>query len=258
MKLLSGPTPFVAWRCIVLVLLLLGAAGTFLVLHVEADFLPGAVVQGLIGALSLAAWILAIRFILADTWGRWFWLIVLLGAAALATFIPGNAGIWTATPISIFVLTFRQFRPWRHVADRRRALGFGLGILATALLIFIFPRFGNLAEPVGLGIFLKRLGGWSLLSLGCFWFWSLFHLAIRMRLHFMRLRPKLGVTAILIGFVPLLLMVVLGLMILYTGLGGARAARTTGSLETWRQMTPPLASISAGPFSTPPSCGRAG
>ena len=226
-----------AWRCIVLVLFLLGAAGIFLVLHVEGEFLPGAVVQGLIGALSLAAWILAIRFILADTWGRWFWLVVLVGAAALAAFIPGNGGLWAATPISIFVLTFRQFRPWRHVADRRRALGFGLGILATALLIFIFPRFGNLAEPSGFGLLLKRLGGWSQLSLGCFWFWSLFHLAIRMRLHFMRLRPKLGVTAILIGFVPLLLMVVLGLMVLYTGLGGARAARTTGSLENWRRLT---------------------
>ncbi len=250
MKLLSGPTSFVAWRCIVLILVLLGSAGVLLVLHAEAWFLSGAVVQGLIGSLSLAAWILAIRFILADTWGRWFWLFVLVGAAALAMFLPGNGGLWAATPISILVLTFRQFRPWRHVPDRKRALGFGLGVLATALLIFIFPRFGNLAEPDGFGIFLKRLGGWSLLSLGFFWFFSLFHLAIRMRLHFMRLRPKLGVTAILIGFVPLMLMVVLGLMILYTGLGGARAARTTGTLETWREMTASGVDFSGALFDT--------
>ena len=58
-----------------------------------------------------------------------------------------------------------------------------------------------------------------------------------MRLNFLRLRPKLAVSAVLIGLVPLFLVVVLGLMILYTGLGGARAARTAATLESWRAMT---------------------
>ena len=236
MKMLTGPTSFVAWRCIALILILLGMAATVVILHQGVGFLPPVVAQSVIGALTLAAWILAVRFILADTWGRWFWLVILTGAGALATFIPGAGGLWAATPLSIFALTFRKYQPWRHISDRRRALGFGLGVLATALLIFLYPRFWNLAEPDGPGVFLKRLGAWSQLSLGCFWFWSLFHLAIRMRLHFMRLRPKLGVTAILIGFVPLALMMLLGLMILYTGLGGARASRTTSALENWRRM----------------------
>jgi len=249
-KLLSGPIPFVAWRCIALILLLLGAAAVILILHQGAGFLPGVVAQGVIGVLTLAAWIMAIRFILADTWGRWFWLVILTGAAALAAFLPHPTGIWVATPLSVFALTFRQYRPWRHISDRRRALGFGLGVLATALLIFLFPRFLNLADLDGSGEYLKRLGAWSQLSLGCFWFWSLFHLAIRMRLHFLRLRPKLGVTAVLIGFVPLMLMVVLGLMILYTGLGGARASRTTGALENWRQMTATGADFGGALFDT--------
>ena len=250
MKLLSGPTSFVAWRCIALILILLGVSAAVVLLHQGVGFLPPAAAQGVIGALTLAAWILAIRFILADTWGRWFWLVILAGAGALATFLPGVSGLWTATPLSIFALTFRQYQPWRHISDRRRALGFGLGVLATALLIFLYPRFWNLAEPEGPGVFLKRLGAWSLLSLGCFWFWSLFHLAIRMRLHFMRLRPKLGVTAILIGFVPLVLMVLLGLMILYTGLGGARASRTTSALENWRQLTATGADFGGALFDT--------
>jgi serine phosphatase RsbU (regulator of sigma subunit) len=250
MKLLSGPISFVAWRCIVLILLLLAAAAVVLLLHQGTGFLPGVVAQGIVGALTLAAWIAAIRFILTDTWARWFWLVVLAGAAALAAFLPGAAGVWAATPLSIFVLTFRQYSPWRHISDRRRALGFGLGILATALLIFLYPRFWNLVAPDGSGLFLKQMGAWSQLSLGCFWFWSLFHLAIRMRLHFLRLRPKLGVSAILIGFVPLMLMVVLGLMILYTGLGGARAARTTGELENWRRMTAEGADFGGALFDT--------
>ena len=250
MKLLSGPVPFVAWRCIALILGLLGAAAVILILHQEAGFLPPVGAQGLIGVLTLAAWVMAIRFILADTWGRWFWLVILTGAAALAAFLPFTAGIWVATPLSIFVLTFRQFRTWRHISDRRRALGFGLGVLATALLIFLYPRFLTLVVDEGPGEFLKKLGAWSQLSLGCFWFWSLFHLAVRMRLHFLRLRPKLGVTAILIGFVPLMLMVLLGLMILYTGLGGARASRTTGALENWRQMTAAGADFGGALFDT--------
>ncbi len=236
MRLISGPTSVVAWRCIALILALLGAAAVLLILHLTTGFPPGELAQGAIGVLALAAWIVAIRFILADTWGRWFWLVVLTGAAALAVFLPDPGGIVAATPLSILALTFRQFRTWRHVSARRRALGFGLGVVATALIVFLYPRFMNLAEPTGPAAFLKRAGMWSLLSLGCFWFWSLFHLAVRMRLHFLRLRPKLGVAAVLIGFIPLVLMVVLGLMILYTGLGGARAARTTGTLENWRQM----------------------
>jgi len=236
-KILSGSISFVAWRCIALILVLLGAAAVVVILHLETGFLSGIVVQGVVGVLTLAAWIMAVRFILADTWGRWFWLLILTGAAALAAFLPGEGGFWASTPLSIFALTFRQYSPWRHISDRRRALGFGLGVLATALLIFIVLRFWDLADPEGPGIYLRRLGVWSQLSLGCFWFWSLFHLAIRMRLHFLHLRPKLGVTGVLIGFVPLVLMVVLGLMILYTGLGGARAARTTSVLENWRRMT---------------------
>ena len=250
MKMLSGPTSFVAWRCIALILILLGVSATVVIFHQGVGFLSPVVAQGLIGALTLAAWILAIRFILADTWGRWFWLVLLIGAGAMAMFLPGVGGLWAATPLSVLVLTFRRYQPWRHISDRRRALGFGLGVLATALLIFLYPRFWNLAEPEGPGAYLKQLGAWSQLSLGCFWFWSLFHLAIRMRLHFMRLRPKLGVTAILIGFVPLALMILLGLMILYTGLGGARASRTTSALENWRLMTATGADFGGALFDT--------
>ena len=115
MKLISGPVPFVAWRCIVLICVLLGTAAAILLLHQEAYFLPAGAVQVLIGVVTLAAWIAAIRFILADTWGRWFWLVVLAGAAALALFVPGSGGIWLATSLSVLVLTCRQYRPWRHI-----------------------------------------------------------------------------------------------------------------------------------------------
>ena len=236
MKWTAGLVSIVPWRCVTLVLILLGASAGLLILQLATDPMPAAMVQGLVAVAAVIGWLLAIRLVLSDTWGRWLWVVVLACAAVLAALVDWPVGVGMATPISIFALTFRQYRPWRHISDRRRALGFGLGAVATALLIFIYPRFISLADPEGLGGHLKSLGAWSLLSLGCFWFWSLFHLAIRMRLHFMRLRPKLGVTAVLIGLVPLLLMVVLGLMILYTGLGGARASRALGTLENVRSM----------------------
>jgi len=71
-----------------------------------------------------------------------------------------------------------------------------------------------------------------------------------MRLHFLRLRPKLAVSAVLIGFVPLILILVLGLMVFYTGLGGARAMRANNLLEGWRQMADQGADLSGAPFDT--------
>ena len=57
-----------------------------------------------------------------------------------------------------------------------------------------------------------------------------------MRLHFLRLRPKLAVSAFLIGVVPLLLLGLLAAMMLYTGLGGARASGAGAILESWREV----------------------
>jgi hypothetical protein len=96
----------------------------------------------------------------------------------------------------------------------------------------------------------RGLGTWSLVSRLLFWAWSMFHLAMGMRLHFLRLRPKLAVSAVLIGVVPLLLVVGLGLMILYTGLGGARASRAEAILDGWRRLASQGAELAPALFDT--------
>ena len=247
----NAPPPLARriWRCTYLNFLFVLAAAFFTFLHLDLGIFPAAVTQVLVSTGLLLAWLAAVRFVLSDTWGRWLWLSWLAGALLLVLTL-GGVGMGLGISLSVFFLTMRQFKPWRHVSDRRRAVGFGLGLLAIGLLIFN-QRYWSIPAP-GHGILavLRHLGGWSLWSLVCFWFWSLFHLAIRMKLHFLRLRPKLAVSAVLIGFVPLVLMLVLGLMIFYTGLGGARGQRAANLLEGWRQMAARGADLNGAPFDT--------
>lgn len=237
------------WRCVLLnfLFILLGAVGT--TLHLDSGLMSTPLAQALISGSLLLGWLAALRFVFTDTWGRWLWVFWNLVALFLVT-TQEAVGLGFGIAFSIFFLTMRQYEPWRLISDRRRARGFGLGLLAFGMLVFCV-RYWNLPPPENQALsILRNLGRWSLWSMVGFWFWSLFHLAIRMRLHFLRLRPKLAVSAVLIGFVPLVLVGVLGLMVFYTGLGGARAQRAGHLLEGWRKMADLGADLSGAPFDT--------
>ncbi len=234
MKLLPRPEPASAWREILLSLALLAAAAAFGALHLQGGALAAPLAYGLAGPLSLISWILVVRFVLMAGWGRRVWSVVLLGMLALVLF-AGTGGVVAACVVSGLFLTPRQYRSWRRIPDRRRAVAFGLGLPAIVLAVMLL-RFASAPPAPGFVAACRGLVIWSAVSLALFWAWSLFHLAIRMRLHFLRLRPKLAVSAVLIGLVPLILVVVLGLTVLYTGLGGARGARLSAILEEWRVL----------------------
>jgi serine phosphatase RsbU (regulator of sigma subunit) len=82
----------------------------------------------------------------------------------------------------------------------------------------------------------NNLALYSLVSLRWFWFFSLFHLFFSLRLHFMKLRPKMAVSTLLIAVVPLLLVVIMGILILYSTLGESRAARAGEILKDWAEL----------------------
>lgn len=233
MSQLSWKAPAEAWRGLLTGAALLLLAAALLALRTIIGVGDGRLVQMVMGALLGASWLAAARFVMLDIRGRRFWLVSL--ALALGLVVTGReAGLVLGIVWSSFFLTLRRYRCWRHVSDRRRAVGFGIGALSLVIIILNW-RFWSLAPGNQVGP-LRALGGWSLVSLAMFWVFSMFHLAMNMRLHFLRLRPKLAVSAVLIGVVPLLLVVALGLAILYTGLGGARAARASATLESWRRM----------------------
>ena len=222
-----------AWRSILFgVLLLVVAAVAGGLARTGAG---GAVPVPLAAVALLVAWLSVIRFLLLDTWGRRFWM-VFLGLTALLPLLVGTGGVVAGVSLVGFFLAVRTYRPWHHVGDRRRAAGFGLGLLLLGVLMVAWGfRTGEATGATGkLMDRLIDLGTWSWFSLLFFWAWSLFHLAMGMRLHFLRLRPKLAVSAFLIGFVPLVLVLLLAGMTLYTSLGGARAARALAITESWR------------------------
>lgn len=222
------------WRVVLTGFALL--LGTALLLALQAGTgLPDARVLHLVAGAALGlSWLLTVRFALLVARFRRFWTVSLLVILVLVLF-AGRTGLVLGLVWSAFFLAPRRYRSWRLVSDRRRAVGFGLGVLALAAVV-VGWRFWTLVPAEGFRP-LRGLGGWSLVCLAQFWAWSMFHLAMGMRLHFLRLRPKLAVSAVLIGFVPLLLVGVLGLLALYTGLGGARAARADAMLEGWRRLT---------------------
>ncbi|RKZ20125.1 hypothetical protein DRQ50_00405 [bacterium] len=215
-----------AWRAILAAVLL--AALAAVAGGLARGGWAGEVLAPVAAAMLVLSWVLAITFLLLDTWGRILWMIY-LALTVLLPLLGGTGGVVAGVTLSGFFLTVRTYKPWRHVGDRRRAVGFGLGLLTLALLV---PAWG--LRSSGSGGTLTNLGTWAWFSLAYFWVASMFHLAMGMRLHFLRLRAKLGVSAFLIGFVPLVLVVLLAVMTVYTSLGGARAARALAITESWR------------------------
>jgi len=92
------------------------------------------------------------------------------------------------------------------------------------------------AKPSSFVVLGHNLAKYSLWSLQLFWLFSLLHLFFAIRLHFMRLKPKLAVSAFLIAVVPLFLVFIMGLLALYSILGESRAARARTIMEDWASL----------------------
>ncbi len=248
MNKIKPPHSTAAWRCIWINLLMLGMVALFSILKLGAAEQTASITRILTSVFLLIGWIAAVRFLLLDTWGRIFWLLILMGALVVTPLVE-TAGTVLGLMMSAFFLFTRLYNPWRMVSPRRRAAGFGLGILALVVLLGSTGVWSTEAEGQTLNG-LDKLGIWSLGSLIGFWFLSLFHLAVRMRLHFLRLRAKLAVSAFMIGFVPLVLVVVLGLLIFYSGLGGSRSVRASNILNSWQTLAAGGNDLAGAPFDT--------
>ncbi len=248
MKKTSHPQSGQAWRCVWLSLLMLALVAVLSSLKLGNENQSSGLERILVSVFMLTSWLLVIRFLLLKTYGKIPWFVALV-LALVGTLFLGKTGNFIAIVIAQLFLYSQPMKAWRIVSPRRRAIGFGLGLLALVVLFMSTGVWKTEAEDQILnGI--EKLGVWSLASLVTFWGLSLFHLAIRMRLHFLRLRAKLAVSAFLIGFVPLLLVLMLGLMIFYEGLGGSRAVRAENIVESWREMAASGTDLSGAPFDT--------
>jgi len=201
--------------------------------------------------IALITWGLAVRMLLMDAKLKKFWIgWLIISVVALITLSTAESFWSVAVGSSFIFLLLRKYKPYRHLTSRRRAalflLGFlvfilisiGVGIITSGESPAPLPndvRAENTVHSVkmGLGVSLYR---YATSSLQLFWFFSLVHLFFRARLHFMKLRPKLALSAFLIAVIPALLIIFMGLIILYGTLGATRGARVRSVLQNWTEF----------------------
>jgi serine phosphatase RsbU (regulator of sigma subunit) len=240
------------WRCTLFI-----TAGSVCVwlFHILSGFEHG-VSLWLAALLALATWICAIRMLLLDSKFRKFWIVWLGLSVVLILISPSVTGVWIGAGALAFVfLQIRLYKPYRHLTSRRRAALFLIGFVIFCLLTVVWiPRetavihiqaetlphaedfMPSSSQPfsfVDLGLHLAYYSVWSLRF---FWLFSILHLFLNIRLHFMKLKLKLAVSAVLIAFVPLLLINVMGILTIYSTLGASRATRAKAILQDWTRL----------------------
>jgi len=193
--------------------------------------------------LALATWICAIRMLLIDSKFKKFWIGWLGLSVILVLISPSLSGLWIGAGAFAFVfLLIRLYKPYRHLTSRRRASLYLIGFVVFCLLTVVWiPGENNdisihaetlphaedfmpsSSQPLSFVDLGRNLAGYSVWSLRFFWFFSILHLFLNIRLYFMKLKPKLAISAVLIAFIPLLLVNVMGILTVYSTLGESRA-----------------------------------
>jgi serine phosphatase RsbU (regulator of sigma subunit) len=194
----------------------------------------GSVSLLILSVLSLFTWVLTIRLLLLDSWLKIFWILWLTGGICLLVFLRDTIGIVLALSFSFIFLLFRRYKPYQSLSSRRKAALFLLALLMFFLLSLGFVSIGETAPESGEARSLVSvLFSYTRSSLVLFWFFSLVYIFFRIRLHFMKLNPKLAISAFMLVVVPLLLGLIMGLFTLYATLGESRAIRAASILEDW-------------------------
>lgn len=233
----------VVWRWLLL------AAGACLVAWAIHRLLPGrwGVLRLIpVALLALAGWALAVRLLFIETKARVFWIIwLILGLMPLALSLRSRFAWVPAAAVSFFFLLFRRYRPYRHLTSKRQAALFGIGFVLFILLSIFWggeaalpPAAPAAAQAAAAGrlMAIENVAAYSVVSLRWFWFFSLFNLFFAIRLHFMKLRPKLAVAAFFLIIVPIVLLTILGIGATYSMLGESHAARTRAILDDWAAL----------------------
>ncbi len=218
----EDPRHGTAWRLILIAVL---SAATAWSLRGFMPWLPA--------LLSCAGWTAAVLFLLLDTAIRRLWIAYLvLTVPILLLFGADEGGRYIVVALNFCFLLLRRHRPWQLLSSAQRALAFFLGLAALVLVWWdwTWPGLDGLGWFEG---FVNNLGRTAQGSLKLFWFFSLMRLLFGIRLHFLRLRPKLAVMATLIATLPLLLLTAFGLVALYGAMGGITTARGRDVLQDW-------------------------
>lgn len=160
------------------------------------------------------------------------WWRTILGVTGLLVWIPGatDVGQVLFVLVAVAFLWLRRYRLYQPLGSRRRALVFTAGVLLLAGLIA-----GSAPEDAsgGLAAVFANVHQAVRIFLALFASFSLATLFLHLRLHFLRLRPKLAVAGLLIAAVPVLLLGALAVVGIYGAIGGIRATQALSVLDAW-------------------------
>ncbi|MFC1529599.1 SpoIIE family protein phosphatase [Gemmatimonadota bacterium] len=150
------------------------------------------------------AWYAAIRLLLVRTRLRKTWIAwISLSLVFLILFQEGDSGFIIALPFSAVFLTFRLYRPYRLLTSYQRIT---LGLMSVLFMVVLPGQIG-IREGAGWIVhFVHQAGIWSIWSLKMYFGFTMVYLFFGMRLHFLRLKPKLMVTGFFLAVVPLTLL----------------------------------------------------
>ncbi len=180
------------------------------------------VVQWIAFLAAGSAWYAAIRLLLVKTRLRKTWIVwISLSLVFLVLFQDGDTGFIIALPMSAVFLTFRLYRSYRLLTSYQRIT---LGLMSVLFMVLLPGQIG-IREGAGWIVhFVHQAGIWSIWSLKIYFGFTMAYLFFGMRLHFLRLKPKLMVTGFFLAVVPLTLLATFSIFSLINFLARDRAA----------------------------------
>lgn len=211
-------------------------------------FLPGVWRNLLAGGAAVIGAAAVLRLHWSSVGGRKFWRWSLLLSAGLMV-IPWAPAVITGRVLLTMLLgALLVLRPYRFLSalgSARRALTW----LAALLLLAVFIALRGPAEA-GNGVtqVLHHLHGTARFVLVTFWAMTLVWLFLGVRLHFMRMRPKLAVAGTLLAAVPVGLILTLGVLGGWALLGSGRAEQATAVMSDWLELAGSGDLSGPGPF----------
>jgi serine phosphatase RsbU (regulator of sigma subunit) len=210
--------------------------------------LPGFWRNLLGGAAAVLACVPVLRLFWPTVGGRRFWRWSLLIPAVLLLIPWGPLSVLGRVLLSIMLFVLLTLRPYRYLPELgsgRRALTWVASIVILGL--FIGVR-GPSESSTGVTGVLHHLHGTARYLLAIFWVMNALWIFLGVRLHFMRMRPKLAVAGLLLAAVPVGLILTLAMVGGWSLLGAGRAEQAASVLDDWLLVAASPADVADGPF----------
>jgi serine phosphatase RsbU (regulator of sigma subunit) len=210
--------------------------------------LPGLWRNLLGGGAAVAAALLVLRLHWPTVGGRRFWRWSMVVCAFLLL-VPWNpVSVLGRVLLSMLLVVLLVLRPYRFLP----ALGSGRRALTWLVAVAIIGGFIGVRGPTeastGVTQVLHNVHGSARFLLVTFWVMSIIWIFLGVRLHFLRMRPKLAVAGMLLAAVPVGLILTLGAMGGWSLLGAGRAEQAAAILSDWLVLAGTDDLAGAGPF----------